>query len=68
MSGAKMAHTAPQPHVRATCIRSQGVAQAALGTGGVREAHINADWPADFDGDGPRGTSDLDPPAARFER
>jgi predicted extracellular nuclease len=35
---------------------------------GVRAAHINADWPADFDGDGPRGTSDHDPPVARFER
>jgi uncharacterized protein len=34
----------------------------------VRMAHINADWPADFDGDGPRGTSDHDPPVARFER
>jgi predicted extracellular nuclease len=34
---------------------------------GVRIAHINADWPADFDGDGPRGTSDHDPPVARFE-
>ena len=34
----------------------------------VRAAHINADWPSDFDGDGPRGTSDHDPPVARFER
>jgi predicted extracellular nuclease len=34
----------------------------------MRMAHINADWPADFDGDGPRGTSDHDPPVARFER
>ena len=34
----------------------------------VRAAHINADWPADFDGDGPRGTSDHDPPVARFNR
>jgi predicted extracellular nuclease len=34
----------------------------------MRMAHINADWPADFDGDGARGTSDHDPPVARFER
>ncbi|HEY4687831.1 MAG TPA: lamin tail domain-containing protein [Anaerolineae bacterium] len=27
----------------------------------VRSAHVNADWPADFDGDGPRGASDHDP-------
>jgi predicted extracellular nuclease len=34
----------------------------------ARIAHINADWPADFDGDGPRGTSDHDPLVARFCR
>jgi predicted extracellular nuclease len=33
-----------------------------------RVAHINADWPADFEGDGPRGTSDHDPQVARFCR
>jgi hypothetical protein len=32
----------------------------------VREAHVNADYPADYHGDGPRGTSDHDPPVARF--
>lgn len=32
----------------------------------VREAHINADFPADFPGDGPRGLSDHDPQVARF--
>ncbi len=30
----------------------------------VRAAHINADWPADFDGDGARGVSDHDPQVA----
>lgn len=29
-------------------------------------AHINSDWPVDFDGDGPRGTSDHDPQVAEF--
>ncbi|MGE5073024.1 MAG: PxKF domain-containing protein, partial [Anaerolineae bacterium] len=32
----------------------------------VRGAHINSDFPADNPGDGPRGTSDHDPTAARF--
>ena len=32
----------------------------------MRAAHVNADWPADFDGDGPRGASDHDPQVARF--
>ena len=32
----------------------------------VRAAHINSDWPADFDGDGPRGLSDHDPWVARL--
>jgi uncharacterized protein len=32
----------------------------------VRVAHINADWPAEFEGDGPRGVSDHDPQLARF--
>jgi hypothetical protein len=32
----------------------------------VRAAHVNAGWPADFDGDGPRGLSDHDPQVARF--
>lgn len=32
----------------------------------MRAAHINADWPADDEGDGPRGTSDHDPQVARF--
>jgi hypothetical protein len=30
----------------------------------VRAAHINSDWPSDFPGDGPRGTSDHDPQVA----
>ena len=34
----------------------------------VRAAHVNADWPADFDGDGPRGASDHDPQVAAFCR
>jgi len=33
---------------------------------GVRFAHVNADWPASYDGDGSRGASDHDPQAARF--
>jgi uncharacterized protein len=33
----------------------------------VRVAHINADWPADFAGDGARGASDHDPVVGRFE-
>jgi predicted extracellular nuclease len=33
----------------------------------VRVAHINADWPADFDGDRARGASDHDPVVSRFE-
>jgi predicted extracellular nuclease len=33
----------------------------------VRFAHINADYPADFGGDGSRGSSDHDPQAARFD-
>lgn len=32
----------------------------------VRVAHINADWPADYYDDSPRGTSDHDPEAARY--
>ena len=32
----------------------------------VRTAHVNSDFPADYQGDGPRGTSDHDPTAARF--
>jgi uncharacterized protein len=32
----------------------------------VRAAHVNAGWPADFSGDGPRGVSDHDPQVARF--
>jgi len=32
----------------------------------VNSAHINSDFPADFPGDGPRGTSDHDPLAARY--
>jgi hypothetical protein len=34
----------------------------------VRMAHVNADFPADFDGDGLRGASDHDPLVARFCR
>jgi predicted extracellular nuclease len=34
----------------------------------ARSAHVNADWPADFAGDGPRGASDHDPLVARFCR
>jgi predicted extracellular nuclease len=33
----------------------------------VRAAHINADYPADYDGDGARGASDHDPVVARFD-
>jgi uncharacterized protein len=33
----------------------------------VRVAHINADWPAGFAGDGARGASDHDPVVSRFE-
>ena len=33
----------------------------------VRAAHVNADWPADFPGDGPRGLSDHDPQVARYD-
>jgi hypothetical protein len=32
----------------------------------MRAAHVNADFPADFDGDGARGVSDHDPQVARF--
>jgi predicted extracellular nuclease len=32
----------------------------------MQVAHINSDWPADHDGDGPRGTSDHDPQVAVF--
>ncbi|HEX6418209.1 MAG TPA: lamin tail domain-containing protein [Acidimicrobiales bacterium] len=32
----------------------------------VRSAHVNAGWPAEFDGDGPRGVSDHDPQVARI--
>lgn len=31
-----------------------------------RAAHINADWPAEYNGDGARGVSDHDPQVARF--
>jgi hypothetical protein len=34
----------------------------------VRSAHVNADWPADFDGDGARGASDHDPMVAVYCR
>ena len=34
---------------------------------GVRYAHVNADWPAAFDGDGSRGASDHDPQVARYD-
>jgi uncharacterized protein len=34
---------------------------------GVRYAHVNADWAADFDGDGSRGASDHDPQVARYD-
>jgi predicted extracellular nuclease len=40
--------------------------QADLTT--VRSAHVNADWPADFDGDGARGASDHDPMVAVYCR
>ncbi len=33
----------------------------------VRVAHINADWPAEFAGDGARGASDHDPVVARYD-
>ena len=33
---------------------------------GVRFAHVNADFPSGFDGDGSRGSSDHDPQAARY--
>jgi predicted extracellular nuclease len=32
----------------------------------MRSAHVDAGWPADFDGDGARGVSDHDPQVARF--
>jgi predicted extracellular nuclease len=32
----------------------------------MRAAHVNAGWPADFDGDGARGASDHDPQVGRF--
>ena len=32
----------------------------------VRAAHINADWAANYEGDGSRGSSDHDPQVARF--
>ncbi len=32
----------------------------------MRAAHVNADWPAEFAGDGSRGSSDHDPQVARF--
>lgn len=34
----------------------------------ARAAHVNSDWPADYDGDGARGASDHDPLVARFCR
>jgi predicted extracellular nuclease len=33
----------------------------------ARVAHLNADWPAAFAGDGPRGASDHDPLVARYD-
>jgi hypothetical protein len=33
----------------------------------TRVAHVNADYPAEFTGDGARGLSDHDPLASRFE-
>lgn len=33
----------------------------------VRVAHINSDFPADYAGDGPRGTSDHDPNVSRYD-
>jgi len=33
----------------------------------MRAAHVDAGFPADFDGDGPRGVSDHDPQVARFK-
>ena len=33
----------------------------------ARVAHLNADWPADFAGDGPRGASDHDPLVAWYD-
>jgi hypothetical protein len=33
----------------------------------ARVAHINSDFPADYDGDGPRGTSDHDPNVSRYD-
>jgi predicted extracellular nuclease len=33
----------------------------------ARIAHVNAGWPADHDGDGPRGLSDHDPNVVRFD-
>lgn len=33
----------------------------------ARVAHINADWPAEFEGDDARGVSDHDPLVSRFE-
>jgi predicted extracellular nuclease len=32
----------------------------------LQVAHVNSDWPADHEGDGPRGTSDHDPQVARL--
>jgi predicted extracellular nuclease len=32
----------------------------------IRAAHVNADWPAAYEGDGARGASDHDPQVARF--
>jgi uncharacterized protein len=33
----------------------------------VRVSHVNSDWPADYDADGPRGASDHDPVVAHLE-
>ncbi len=33
----------------------------------ARVAHVNADWPADYAGDGPRGASDHDPLVGRYD-
>jgi hypothetical protein len=33
----------------------------------ARVAHVNADWPAEHAGDGPRGASDHDPLVVRYD-
>ena len=52
---------------QAQTLDSQFVSQLLLGElHGVRVAHINADFPAAFDGDVARGASDHDPQVARY--